>query len=61
MGILKAELAERLVETIVPIGDEIRRLLADPAHLDAVLANGADEARAIAAETVADVKCAMGM
>ena len=44
----KARLAELAVETLGPLGDEMKRLLAAPDHVDAVLRDGAERARAIA-------------
>ncbi len=44
----KRELTERAVAVLGPIGAEMKRLLAAPDHVDAVLADGAERARAIA-------------
>jgi tryptophanyl-tRNA synthetase len=43
-----------------PIGGEMRRLLADPAEIDRILADGADRARAIAAPNMAEVRKIVG-
>ncbi|MGI9366496.1 MAG: tryptophan--tRNA ligase [Rhizobiaceae bacterium] len=59
-GTFKPALVDVAIETIGPIADEMRRLQADPAEIDNTLANGADRARAIAAETLADVKEIIG-
>lgn len=59
-GTFKPALVDVAVETIGPIADEMRRLQADPAEIDNTLAKGADRARAIAAETLADVKEIIG-
>jgi len=56
----KPALAELLVTHLGPIGAEIRRLNADPGHIDRVLADGAGRAAAIAAPILADVKRIMG-
>jgi tryptophanyl-tRNA synthetase len=40
-GTFKPALAELAVETLAPVGDKMRGLLADPAVLDAILAKGA--------------------
>ena len=56
----KAALAETAVARIVPIGKEMKRLLADPAHIDTVLADGARRAQAIAAGTTRSVKEIVG-
>ena len=59
-SVLKNELAELAVEKIAPIGAEMVRLNNDPGHVDAVLAEGAERARAIAAPIMADVKKLVG-
>lgn len=46
---------------IVPIGERIQQFEADPLYIDQVLANGAEQASEIAAETMKDVKAAMGL
>ena len=56
----KAALVDLSVEKLAPIAAEMKRLAADPAHIDAVLAGGADRARAIASETMAAVKDIVG-
>ena len=43
-----------------PIGAEMRRLMDDPAYIDAVLADGAARAQALAAETMKAVKDIVG-
>jgi tryptophanyl-tRNA synthetase len=53
----KAELAERLNAFMQPVRE--RRSALDPATVDAILDEGAEKARAIARETLADVKSAM--
>ena len=47
-GDFKSTLADALVAHLSPIAAEMRRLLADPGAVDAVLRRGADRARAIA-------------
>lgn len=54
-GALKTELADLLVEWVTPIQRRTREYLDDPAALDALLAQGAEKARAVAAETLATV------
>ena len=44
----KKELTDLAVAVLGPIGGEMKRLLANPAEIDAVLADGAARARAIA-------------
>jgi tryptophanyl-tRNA synthetase len=52
-GALKTELAEVFSEWVAPIQARTQAYLDDPAELDAVLARGAEKARAVAAETLA--------
>jgi tryptophanyl-tRNA synthetase len=56
----KPALADLAVEKISPIAAEMRRLLADPGHIDAVLNDGAERASAIAEKTLAGVKDVVG-
>jgi tryptophanyl-tRNA synthetase len=56
----KAALIERLVATLGPVRSELTRLLQDPGAIDAVLADGSDRARQIAAETMKAVKDIVG-
>jgi tryptophanyl-tRNA synthetase len=56
----KAALVDVSVQRLAPIAGEMRRLMADPGHIDAVLADGADRARAIARETMDGVKDILG-
>jgi tryptophanyl-tRNA synthetase len=56
----KSELAELLVEKLAPMTSEMKRLMADPAYVDGVLAEGADRARAIARPIMDDVKRIVG-
>ena len=59
-GTFKPILVDLAVEKIGPIAREMRRLQADPAEIDAVLSRGSDKARAIASQTLADVKEIVG-
>ena len=59
-GRFKPALADLAVSKLGPIGDEMRRLQADPGHVDAVLRDGAERARAIAAPIMEDVRRIMG-
>ncbi|MFI5932795.1 tryptophan--tRNA ligase [Actinoplanes sp. NPDC051494] len=52
-GDLKKDLAEIVVEFVKPIQERTRAYLEDPAHLDKVLAVGAEKARAVSAVTLA--------
>ncbi|MCX8254322.1 Tryptophan--tRNA ligase [Beijerinckiaceae bacterium RH AL1] len=56
----KAALVDRAVETLGPIGAEMKRLTADPGAIDAILADGADRARVLARETMDHVKDILG-
>ncbi len=56
----KNALAELLVEKVTPIGAKMKELAADPGTIDAVLADGAERAGAIADETVRNVKEIIG-
>jgi tryptophanyl-tRNA synthetase len=57
----KPALAELAVQKLAPIAAEMRRLRAEPAHIDAVLADGAERARALAAPIMRDVKDVVGL
>jgi tryptophanyl-tRNA synthetase len=59
-GAFKAAVADAVVEYLAPVRERYEQLRADEAELERVFAAGADKARAIAAETVADVREAMG-
>ena len=56
----KEDLAELTVAKIGPITTEMRRLLADPGHVDRVLRDGAERACAVADPIVRDVKEIVG-
>jgi tryptophanyl-tRNA synthetase len=56
----KAALVELAVARLGPINAEMKRLLADPVHIDAVLGEGAARAQVIAAETMKAVKDIVG-
>ena len=56
----KARLTELMVASLGPIGAEMRRLAADPAEIDAVLRDGAERARSLAAPVLAEAKRAVG-
>ena len=57
---LKEALAELAIAKIAPIGDEMRRSNDDPGAVDAVLADGAARARAIAEPVMAEVRKLVG-
>jgi tryptophanyl-tRNA synthetase len=56
----KSDLADLAVAKIAPIAVKMRELLADPAELDRILADGAARAAAIAAPIIAETKKAVG-
>jgi tryptophanyl-tRNA synthetase len=56
----KTALADLAVAKLGPIGVEMKRLVQDPAYIDKVLAQGADRASMIAAETMMAVKDIVG-
>ena len=51
----KARLAEVAVETLGPLGDEMRRLMGDPSEIDRVLIEGAARAEHIARPILGDI------
>ena len=57
----KPAMAELAVEKLAPVSGEMRRLLAAPDHIDAVLKDGGERAGAIAATTMNDVKDIIGL
>ena len=56
----KNALAELCVDKLAPVAAEMKRLVADPGHVDAILTEGADRARAIASETMQKAKDVVG-
>jgi tryptophanyl-tRNA synthetase len=60
-GELKAAVAEAVVEMLAPVRERYVELRADEAVLEAMLAGGAERARAIAADTLDDVRECMGI
>jgi len=60
-GDFKPALAELAIEKLAPISDEMRKLMADPGHIDAVLADGAERARAIAEPILSEVHEIVGL
>ena len=59
-GEFKPALADVAVAKLAPITARMSKLLADPAEIDRVLAEGNEKARAIAAPVLAETKAAMG-
>ena len=56
----KNALAELCVSELSPVAGEMRRLIADPGHIDAILADGAARAHQLADDTVKRAKDIMG-
>jgi len=56
----KNALVDVCVAKLSPIAAEMRRLTADPSHIDAILIDGADRARAIASKTMQTSKDIVG-
>jgi tryptophanyl-tRNA synthetase len=56
----KAALVDVAVAKLSPIASEMRRLMADPAHIEQVLGQGSDRARVLAAQTMDAVKDIVG-
>lgn len=59
-SVFKPALTDLAVEKFGPIGEEMKRLMADPAHVDAILHEGAERAEALAAPVLAEVKEVVG-
>ena len=60
-GPLKADTAEAVIEVLRPVRERYCELEADPASTDAVLARGAEKARAVASVTLERVYTAVGL
>jgi tryptophanyl-tRNA synthetase len=59
-GAFKPKLADLAVAVLEPVGDAMRRLMADPAEIDRVLKAGAEKARAVADPIVEETKRKVG-
>lgn len=59
-GDLKKECAAAFHDFAAPVAARVTELMADPAELDVLMAQGANAAREIAAQTLADVYAAFG-
>ncbi len=60
-GDLKAAVADAVIAELAPVRQRYAELRPDEAALEAVLAAGAERARTIASETLADVRAAMAV
>jgi tryptophanyl-tRNA synthetase len=56
----KRALIDVAVARLAPLGGEMKRLMADPVHVDGVLADGAARAATIAGPVIAEVKKILG-
>ena len=56
----KQELSELLVDKIVPISDEINKLLQDQSYLDSILLDGVEKANKIASKKIKNIKETVG-
>ena len=59
-GQLKTAVADSVIEAVAPIRNKTNELMANPDHLDQLLAKGAEKARATANKTLSDVQSALG-
>jgi tryptophanyl-tRNA synthetase len=60
-GDFKAAVAEAVVDFLAPVRERYEELRPDEAALETTLAAGAEKARAIAADTLADVRSVIGI
>jgi tryptophanyl-tRNA synthetase len=59
-GVFKPALADLAVQKLAPIAGEVRRMVADPATIDAFMKDGAERASAIAEQTMSEVRRIVG-
>ena len=60
-SVFKPALADLAVDKLAPIAGEMRRLMADPGHIDAVLKDGGERAGKLAEATMKDVRRIIGL
>ncbi|HEU4980834.1 MAG TPA: tryptophan--tRNA ligase, partial [Solirubrobacterales bacterium] len=60
-GDFKAAVAEAVVDFLAPVRERYQEIRPDEAALELTLTSGAEKARAIAAETLAEVRTAVGI
>ena len=60
-GDFKADVAAAVVELFAPVRERYTALIADPGHLDEVLADGAQRAAAVARAKLDAVRAAVGL
>ena len=56
----KSDLADLAIARLAPIQEEMRRLMADPQHVDSVLADGVRRARALSAPILSEIQDIVG-
>ena len=56
----KEELSELLVNEIIPISEEIKKLLKDQSYLDSILLDGVEKANKIASKKIKNIKEIVG-
>ncbi len=60
-GDFKPALADLAIDKLAPISEEMRRLMADPGHIDDILSDGAARARAVAEPILTEIKEIIGL
>jgi tryptophanyl-tRNA synthetase len=60
-SVFKPALADLAVEKLAPLASEMRRLMADPGHIDSVLRDGGERAGALAEATMKTVRRIVGL
>jgi tryptophanyl-tRNA synthetase len=60
-GAFKQAVADAVVEYLAPVRERYEQFRADEPELEGILAHGADKARAIASDTLSDVRRVMGV
>ena len=60
-GDLKGAVAEAVVDMLAPVRERYAEIRPDQDRLEAILAQGAEKARALASDTLGDVRDAMGV
>ena len=58
---LKTKLTEVLISEIIPVGEEIRRLMKDKSHLKQILKKGKEKANIIAEENLKNIREKVGL
>jgi len=58
--VFKPALADLAVAELAPLAAEVRRMLADPAYVDAFMKDGAERASVMAEKTMTEVRSIVG-